>query len=391
MEMVVFQRSFTATLNGIIESSNSGGSYMSTRIARFTLDGVPDAAVSVHPFTTDDGLGLELTRFHRAPCDDVVLLLHGLTASRDMFIQPEHGNVTTFLLDNGFTDVWTLDFRASNRFPYDTETNRYTLDDIVHYDYPAAIRALRRHVGDRRVHIVAHCLGSLTFSMALAAGTVRDVASMVANSISLVTRVPRWSRLKLRYGPGVMEYGYGLSFLDPRYGLAPALTRGGLLARLVSLFHPECDQRACHMISFMWGSGRPGLWRHENLTPQTHERVADLFGASGVHYYRHMHKMIQAGRAVRYDPADPGHADLPADYLANAGEIDVPMLFLTGDHNHVFADSNIACYEVLAKARPDLHELAILSGYGHADPFIGKNSHVDVFPKIVDFLKRKTA
>jgi hypothetical protein len=37
---------------------------------------------------------------------------------------------------------------------------------------------------------------------------------------------------------------------------------------------------------------------------------------------------------------------------------------------------------------PGRHELAVLDGYGHVDPFIGKNAHMDVFPQIVDFLKR---
>ena len=104
---------------------------MRVRIARFTHEGVKDAEVSVHPFTTDDGLGLSLTRFHRADCDDVVLLVHGLTSSSDMFIMPEHRNLATLPAGRRFTDVWTLDFRMSNRFPYDTETHRYTLDDIA--------------------------------------------------------------------------------------------------------------------------------------------------------------------------------------------------------------------------------------------------------------------
>ena len=59
--------------------------------------------------------------------------MHGLTSSSDLFIMPEHRNLVSYLLDNGFTDVWALDFRMSNRFPYDTETHRYTLDDIADY------------------------------------------------------------------------------------------------------------------------------------------------------------------------------------------------------------------------------------------------------------------
>ena len=102
----------------------------------------------MHPFATEDGLGLNLTRFRRAACDDVVLLVHGLTSSSDMFIMPEHRNLVSYLLDDGFTDVWALDFRMSNRFPYDSETHRYTLDDIADYDSPGrAARAAQAHRG----------------------------------------------------------------------------------------------------------------------------------------------------------------------------------------------------------------------------------------------------
>lgn len=364
---------------------------MEKRIARFTLEGVPDARITMHPFTTEDGLGLYLTRFHRADCDDVVLLLHGLTASSDMFIMPEHRNFATFLLDEGFSDVWALDFRMSSRFPYDAETHRYTFDDIADWDFPAALAELRSHIGDRRVHVVAHCTGAIAFSMSLFGGAVDDIASFTSNSVSLTPQPPTWSRVKLALAPAAQEYLLGLPFLDPRFGQAPRLTRAWLLSRLVSLFHRECDVSSCHMASFMWGSGHPALYEHENLLPVTHERVDDLLSATGAHYYRHIRKMVRAGHAVKYDPSDPRHADLPDDYLANAAEITTPILFLAGDHNHVFPGSNTHCYGLLEKITPGLHELAPLPGYGHIDPFIGKNAHVDVFPKIVDFIKRKAA
>jgi lysosomal acid lipase/cholesteryl ester hydrolase len=38
---------------------------MKRGIPLFTLTGVPDADVSTHPFTTDDGLGLSMLRFQR--------------------------------------------------------------------------------------------------------------------------------------------------------------------------------------------------------------------------------------------------------------------------------------------------------------------------------------
>ncbi|MGW4640255.1 alpha/beta hydrolase family protein [Sphaerisporangium sp. NPDC004334] len=363
---------------------------MEHRIPRYTLEGVSGAEVSVHPFSTEDELGLTLTRFFAEESDDVVLLVHGLTSSSDMFIMPEHRNLVSFLLDSGFGDVWTLDFRMSGRFPYNMETRRQTLDDIALHDHPAALRELRRHVGARRIHVIAHCLGSVSFQMSLFGGALDGVTSMVANSVGLTPRVHPRARVKLAFGPALLEYGLGLCYIDPRFHDAPPLTRRWLMARAVSLFHPECREPACHMQSFMWGYGRPAMYRHGNLAPQTHvhQRLADLNGAADVNYYRHINKMVRAGRAVKCDPGNPAHGALPDDYLAGAHRVETPVLFLTGEHNDVFTDSNIVCHDILSRRAPGRHELHVLPGYGHIDPLIGKNAHVDVFPHILDFLKR---
>jgi pimeloyl-ACP methyl ester carboxylesterase len=362
---------------------------MTGRIARYTLDGVKDAEVSTHPFATEDGLGLSLTRFHRAERDDVVLLVHGLTSSSDLFIMPEHRNLTSYLLDNGFTDVWALDFRMSNRFPYDSETHQYTLDDIADYDHPAAVRELRRHIGDRRVHVVAHCLGSLSFMMSLFGGRLPDIASVTCNSVALTPRVPTWSRVKLTCGPPLFEYLLGIPFLDPRFARSPRLSREWALARLVSMVHRECDVSECHMLSFMWGSGHPAMYEHDNLLPVTHERLADLCSACGIYYDRHVAKMVRAGHAVKYDPGDRRHNDLPDDYLTRAAEVTTAILLLAGDHNRVFTDSNIVCYRRLSTMMPGRCELEILPGYGHLDPIVGKDAHLNVFPRIAQFMTQQ--
>ena len=67
-------------------------------------------------------------------------------------------NLASYLLDTGFTDVWAVDFRMSNRFPYDGETHRYTLDDIADYDHPAALAGLRLHVGEPPEPCIRHDL-----------------------------------------------------------------------------------------------------------------------------------------------------------------------------------------------------------------------------------------
>jgi pimeloyl-ACP methyl ester carboxylesterase len=304
---------------------------------------------------------------------------------------PEIPNLASHLLDNGFTDVWTLDFRMSGRYPYDTETHRFSLDDIALYDFPAALAELRRHIGDRKLHVFAHCLGAVSFSMAVFAGTVTGVTTLTCNSVSLTPRVPRWSKLKLGLGTWLLEYVVGLPFLDPRFGHAARFTRPWMASRAVSLFHRECDVRACHMQSFQWGAGKPAMYEHANLLPETHARVADICGASGMNYYRHVRKMVKAGCSVKFACKDDRYTDLPRNYLAHAKDVETPLLLLAPSNNRVFTDSNIHLHRILEKAAPGRHELAVLPGYGHLDPIIGKNSHIDVFPLVVDFLKRHSS
>ena len=116
-------------------------------IPLYTLEGVADATHSHHQFSTTDGLGLTLERFQRRYDDtaDSVMIVHGLTTSTDMFVMPEHENLVSYLLGQGFGDVWTLDMRMSNRHSYNLFPHRYTMDDVALYDYPPAIDLIRSY------------------------------------------------------------------------------------------------------------------------------------------------------------------------------------------------------------------------------------------------------
>jgi lysosomal acid lipase/cholesteryl ester hydrolase len=354
-------------------------------IPLYTLDGVPDAEVTTHWFSTEDGLGLSLLRFQRAPGGEAVLVIHGLTTSTDMFIMPEHDNLVTFLLDRGY-DVWCLDYRMSNRHPYNLWKHRFTLDDVALYDHPAAVDVVRSHVGQETpLHVIAHCLGATSFAMSLFAG-LTDVDSVILNSVALTPRVPRWSRIKLATAPALVEYVLGVPYLNPRWSEDPGFTRGELVSRLVSLFHRECDEPTCHMLSMMWGTGWPALYSHENLADVTHRRGGDLYGPTSVHYYRHVLRMLKAGRAVKYDVEDPRFDRLPDDYLSRAAEVETPVLFVTGEDNNVFTDSNIVCHQRLERITPGRHSLHVFGGYGHQDPFMGEHVARDIFPTLGDWL-----
>ncbi|MBV8659709.1 MAG: alpha/beta fold hydrolase [Burkholderiales bacterium] len=356
----------------------------------FTTEGVTGAAITPYPFTTGDGLTLGLTRFQRAECDDVVLLIHGLTTSSDMFIMPEHENIVQHLLDHGLGDVFTLDYRGSNRFPYNLARNQSTMDDIALYDHPAAIATLRKLIGPKkRIHVIAHCVGSLTFAMSLAAGLVGGVRSVTLNSIALAAFVPAWSRFKLGIGPFACDWLLGAEYVNPRWAHEPGWSGGKLLAHACDLFHDECESSICHMLSFMWGAGKPALFLHENMHPDTHDRLGDLFGGVSVNYYRHVVKMVDSKHdVVKYDPDNLRYAALPDNYADQAAKITTPMLLVQGQENRVFADSILQCHARLEKEVPGRHQLHVFPAYGHQDIFMGKQSASDIFPRLLAFIEQ---
>jgi cholesterol oxidase len=241
-------------------------------------------------------------------------------------------------------------------------------------------------VDRRRIHVISHCLGALSFTMSLFGKAVDGVASVIANSAALTPRVPVWSRMKLVFAPFIVEHVLSQPYLNPRWSDDPGITVGKVFSRLADLTHPECDVPACHMLSLMWGTGWPALYHHENLLPETHRRGGDLYGGTGVHYYRHVRKMVFAGHAVKYDRSDEALAALPDDYLAHASEIATPVLLVTGKDNHVFTDSNVVCYRELETLAPGRHSLEIFPGYGHQDVFMGKAVDEHVFPTFLRFL-----
>jgi lysosomal acid lipase/cholesteryl ester hydrolase len=365
---------------------------MDREIPLYTLEGVRDADVTTHYFSTEDKLGLSMLRFNRDPAgdaEDAVLIIHGLTTSTDMFIMPEHTNLVSYLLDNGFPDVWCLDFRMSNRHSYNLFPHRYNFDDVALFDYPPALELIRSHIGARRLHVISHCLGAVTFAMSVFGRAVDGLASVLANSVALTPRVPRWSKVKGRFAPTMIERVLGFPNLNPRWSEDPTLTAGKLFSKGVSLFHRECDVPACHMLSLMWGSGWPALYSHENLADVTHRRGGDLYGATSMNYYRHVFEMVRAGsRPLKYEIGNPKYDALPDDYLVDAREIDTPMLLMTGENNKVFSDSNIVCHERLQQLGSPNKELQIVPGYGHQDVFMGEHCDRDVFPGIVDWLRR---
>lgn len=343
---------------------------------------------TLHPLTTPDGLQISVSRLAKPGAKDTCLLIHGLTTSSDMFVMPEHYNLAAYLHDQGY-DVFLADFRMSAHYAFNTQGN-YTFDEVGTSDWPTIVEFIRRSIGDARLHVICHCLGSVTFHHALYGKSVSGITSVVSNSVSLNPCVHPWAAAKLVCAPFLVDSVLRLRLVDPRWGDpdVPAPFIGRLLAKAVNLIHVECNNPACNLVSFLWGDGFPAVFTHEKMAAETHDRLTELFGPIAMPYFRNVrHALFNDNTFGRYS-RKPEHQHLPTRYIDNVGEVVVPTLLLSGERNHIFPGSNKLTAQRIAQKGIGGYEYHEIPDYGHQDVFMGKDCDTEVFPLIRQFLQR---
>lgn len=346
---------------------------------------------TLHALTTPDGVAISVSRLAKADAKEAVLLIHGLTTSSDMFVMPEHYNLAAYLHDQGY-DVYLADFRMSAHYAYNVKGN-FTFDEIGVNDWPTVVDFIRRSNPGARLHVICHCLGSVTFHHALYGKSVSGITSVVSNSVSLNPCVHPWAAAKLVCAPFLVDSVLRLGHVDPRWGLpnAQAPFLGRMLAKLVNLVHLECNDPACNLVSFVWGSGFPAVFTHEKMAVETHDRLTELFGPVAMPYFRNVrHGVFHSNTFGRFSKK-PEHKHLPDRYIDNVGEVVVPTLLLSGERNHIFPGSNKLTAELIAQKGIAGYQYKELPGYGHQDVFMGKDCDRETFPLIRQFLAQASA
>jgi hypothetical protein len=140
----------------------------------------------------------------------------------------------------------------------------YTLDDAAVHDFPAAVRTILEYTDDDRIKAVVHCQGSTSFMMAISAGLLPEVTTVVSNSVSMHPTVPRLMRLKMPVA--MMLLRPVISEINAQWGIhAPGFWPKALKLAMKAVHH-ECDNPVCTMSSFTYGAAHPTLWRHFRMT-----------------------------------------------------------------------------------------------------------------------------
>ncbi len=334
----------------------------------------------VVPFTTGDGRPANVVHVLGAhpPTRGPVLLVHGAGVRANIFRAPVDANLVDVLVAEGY-DVWLENWRAS----IDLHPMQWTLDQAAVYDHPAAVGLVAERTGSDTVQAVIHCQGSTSFMMAAVAGLLPQVNTIVSNAVSLHPRVPELARWKLEYLQRPMRAI--TRYLNPQWGLESPDAIASAVVAYVRAFHHECNNIVCRLASFIYGVGKPTLWSHELLNDATHDWLKAEFGAVPLTFFNQMSRCVREGQLVAVD----GLAQLPARFAAEPPRTDARIVLIAGEKNLCFtAESQQLTFEFLEQHGPGTYGLHIIPRYGHLDIFMGKDAARDVFPTILDALRR---
>lgn len=344
---------------------------------RSRQDGLHEQAV---PFEAGDGTRCNLIHVYgdNTPDKGPVLLVHGAGVRANIFRSPVQTTLVDALVENGY-DVWLENWRASIDLP----PNSWTLDQAAVYDHPKAVKTVVEQSGSDEVKAVIHCQGSTSFMMSAVAGLVPEVKTIVANAVTLHPVIPPFSRFKISYLTPTV--GHLIDYLNPQWGLDAPTPIAKMIKVLVLLAHHECDNPVCKMVSFTYGSGFPALWAHENLNDETHEWLKDEFAHVPITFFKQMARCVAEGHLVSVE----GMRELPDNFVAEPPRTDARFAFLAGGRNRCFLPvSQKKTFDFLDSYQRNYHSFHLLPKYGHLDVFMGKNASRDVFPLILNELKR---
>jgi hypothetical protein len=390
------------------------------------VEGRPGLARRIVPLTTDDGVALKIDHLRRdgapEPTRGPVLLSHGAGLRGQMFYAQPHGRtLADALLDAGY-DVWVQHWRGSIDLP----ANPWTLDEVARYDHPASVRTILAETRAATLKAVVHCQGSVSFTMAAAAGLLPEVTDVVATGVALHIRVPPAAREKHVMVPALARL---TPWIDAQWAIRPITPQGrglalmgamtpfqqrisGALTHILAKLadrgrkpapaHPDDrppprvhpgfrgaagpEHPVCQMANFMYGAGADVLWRGENVTREIHEWMGRELGTSPLSLFRQIKESTVRGHVA---PA-VALAGMPHSYVAGPPRTEARFTFVVGDANRMFLPSGMrATFEHFDRHAPTRgHDFVELDGYGHLDVYFGREAEARTFPVVLAGLER---
>ncbi|WP_139488078.1 GMC family oxidoreductase N-terminal domain-containing protein [Brevibacillus dissolubilis] len=326
----------------------------------------------LYALQTADDVRLRLTRY-QGGTKGPILVAHGVGQSSAMYtIDTVETNFVEYMCANGY-DVWLFDWRAS--IVLDSSKQMFSCDDVAQYDFPAAVSKVREVTGADTVQVVARCVASICFHMAMLSG-LQGVRSAVALQIGTHMKLPLIGKVKVGlHIPDILD-AVGVDELNA-YVDSKRSWRDKLFDMALK-FYPmeqddECHHAICRRIAFMYGV----VYNHEQLNELTHQTVHEYFGATNMRIFEHLGRIGREEKLVSIDGDDI--------YMPHLDRLAIPISYIHGGENKVFLPKGTEItYDLLCETNgAGLYNRYEIPNYGHLDCEIGKHADRDVFPYIL--------
>jgi choline dehydrogenase-like flavoprotein len=331
-------------------------------------------APEVYFFQTGDATTLKLTRYQGGTKGPVVVSPGFGTSTLAYTIDTVDTNLPESLSAAGY-DVWLFDYRASPDLA--SARTQFTLDDIATQDYPAAIAKVRAVTGAATVQVMAHCIGSMTFLMAMLAG-LQGVRSAISSALTLYPVSPIANRIRAGLDLGHLLVAAKIETMTTDFDREKAVDV--LIDNILKLFPSteQCTSAVCRRILGIYGD----VYKHAQLNEATHLAIHEMFGVANVRTFNHISLIVRAGHVVDKDGGET--------YMTHLDRLAIPITFLHGAENHLFLpEGSKETMKALAYANDaKLYHRIEFKNYAHMDCFIGKSASTDIFPTIVTELDR---
>ncbi|MBS0618319.1 MAG: alpha/beta fold hydrolase [Spirochaetes bacterium] len=314
----------------------------------------------------------QLTIEHFAPLSAAkrkypILICHGLGANRQYFKAKDEDSLVRNLQRAGY-DVWLMDLRGradagETGYWFGKHTYTYSMDEYVKYDLDAAIGYVLAQTGAAKVSYIGHSMGGIVMHARL--GSIGD--ERVANFIAIASPMSFLPYNKQTFNLYRMRQGMVILPVIP---LRPGAIMGS--------FFPE----------FLYAPFMNAFLNPENTDGKVKtmlmQRAINNIAKPEIKQFIYM---TEHGGMFSTDGT--------VSYRDNLSKIKIPVYLLAARRDEL-ADPAVVrdAYERVGSKDKTFEIFSRADGYiddyGHTDLIIGKEAHVEVHPKIVEWLNKRS-
>lgn len=322
-------------------------------------------------FTAGDGKALLMHHTSGGTRGPIVITPGTAMTALSYCIDTVPQNLIEFLVAKGF-DLWLVDWRTSPLLA--AHAQPYTLDDVAHYDWPAAIAEVRKRTNAKKVSVLAHCLSSPCFLLSLVRGYMDhdQIASFIASQVALHLHMTPVGALKLETR---MEHLLPFREMIHERPADEKVQVADVAVSFLSHILPKsysCDNPVCARHSATFGD----LIFHPRVNAATHALMGDLIPECLTAFLQDVATWARKESILTDD--DRKHLD----------RLQLPINFISGAENRMFVpQSTELTFNLLCEANgKDNYRRTVYKDFGHLDCYIGEGAQTAIWPDLASAL-----